>query len=384
MTRMATRISMLAAVALALLASSAAAAGLKVSPAGGGAFPARSLVLSAPFLPSSFAPKVHVEENGRPVAGVNASAVTRSDRGNFGVVLAIDTSASMRGRAIVRALAAARALAAQRTGEQQLGVIEFNNAVRVPLPPTTDQRAIDRALAGRVPLGAGTHIYDAVDAGVALLQRAGIAAGSVIVLSDGSDHGSGKTPAEVAAAAQAAHVRIFTVGLRSRSFDPQTLRALAAGGGGDFAEADSSQLPRIFTQLGARLASEYLVHYRSVQARGRRIDVSVRVDGVPGVWHGSYSSPPPLAAVLPRRPAEKSFWTSAAALALVAVGCALLVGLAVAVFLSGRRSGNRVRARVAEFISPATAESAGGDTAAPPRVVGRLERSLERRPWWTT
>src|SRR5205814_1270850 len=98
-------------------------------------------------------------------------------------------------------------------------------------------------------LRSGTHMYDAVEAAVGLLQHAGIEAGSVIVLSDGSDSGSNATSQRVAAAARAAHVRVFTVGLRSRSFAPQALKALALDGGGTFTQGDSSQLPRIFTQL---------------------------------------------------------------------------------------------------------------------------------------
>ena len=47
------------------------------------------------------------------------------------------------------------------------------------------------------------------------------------------------------------------------------IQALAFDGGGQFTEGASSQLPRIFRQLGARLASEYLVRYRSKRVCNR-------------------------------------------------------------------------------------------------------------------
>ena len=59
-------------------------------------------------------------------------------------------------------------------------------------------------------------------------------------------------------------MRIFTVGLRSKAYDGTTLRTLAEQTGGTHAEADSpAQLAAIYDALGARLAREYVVQYRS-------------------------------------------------------------------------------------------------------------------------
>src|SRR5438270_49064 len=79
-------------------------------------------------------------------------------------------------------------------------------------------------------------------------------------LSDGADTGSTAPRAAVTSAARAAHIRLFTIGLRSPHFAPSTLEALAAAGGGQYALAEStSSLAPLFDQLGARLASEYLL-----------------------------------------------------------------------------------------------------------------------------
>src|SRR5205823_2037342 len=82
-------------------------------------------------------------------------------------------------------------------------------------------------------------IYDAVTASLDLLRSAQIKAGTIILLSDGqearahaNDTSAHQTEATAAAAARAAHVRIFTVGLRSRFAKLGTLRQLAGDTGG--------------------------------------------------------------------------------------------------------------------------------------------------------
>jgi Mg-chelatase subunit ChlD len=82
-------------------------------------------------------------------------------------------------------------------------------------------------------------------AGLKQLADANVADGTVILVSDGSATGSGGlTPQSVGAAAQAQHVRIFTVGLRDRTFTPGLMRRLARLGGGKFAAATGAQLPQ--------------------------------------------------------------------------------------------------------------------------------------------
>src|SRR5206468_2942565 len=66
---------------------------------------------------------------------------------DFGVVLVIDTSISMRGGPLKNALNAARAFALQRNPKQQFGIVTFNQSPTVLLPLTTDQAQIDAALA---------------------------------------------------------------------------------------------------------------------------------------------------------------------------------------------------------------------------------------------
>ena len=90
--------------------------------------------------------------------------------GEFGVVLVVDASNSMKGTAIVRAMEAARAFATHRQSSQMMAVITFNDETNVVVALTADGEAIARGVADVPPLARGTHIYDAVEKAVALIE----------------------------------------------------------------------------------------------------------------------------------------------------------------------------------------------------------------------
>ena len=220
--------SLLGAIALAT-ALSAAAAGksgsLRIVEAGGARFPDRAFVLTLPAKERLQPARLHVLENGARVSNVTLVPVGTADRGDFGVVLVIDASNSMHGAAIADAMEAARAFAARRPANQQLAVVTFNETSSVLLPFTSDEATIDAALATPPPLAKGTHVYDGVATALTLLRTAKIASGSIVVLSDGADTGSRLSATEAAASARQGHVRIFSVGIRSKSFRSCSARA---------------------------------------------------------------------------------------------------------------------------------------------------------------
>src|SRR5205085_5476889 len=121
----------------------------------------------------------------------------------------------------------------------QLGVIAFSKTVTTLTAPTSDPGPIRSALATAPSLRGGTRLYDAVRAAISMLQRQNVTAGSVVVLSDGADTGSGTSFDQLAATARASGIRVFTVGLRSSSFDIAALQQLAAAAQGEYSEAGS-------------------------------------------------------------------------------------------------------------------------------------------------
>jgi len=375
--------SILAVVGLCAIAPSAPAdsGGLHLTAVGEPRFPDRSFVLSLPAGESASPNRVTVSENGH---GVRDAAVSPASAAGaeFGVVLVIDASNSMAGRPIADTMRAARAFAARRGKAQPLGVVTFNADTAIPLPLTTDNGEIAAALAEPPALRRQTHVYDGVDAAVAMLADGGATTGSVVVLSDGSDTGSGVSLQAAAERARAAGVRVFSVGLRSAAFEPEPLQELAEAARGRYSEASSAgELTGIYNELGAALAREHLVQYTSLAKPGRRVDVRVRVEGL-GVATAAYTSPDASTATAP--PYDRNdFWGSPFALVLVSLACGAFVALALLTAFSrpGRR---RLRERMAQFVSPAAVpEPAEAQRGGLLGHAGRvIDGGLARMHWW--
>lgn len=365
------------ALAAALFAapSSPAAERLGLAEAGGGEFPERSYVLTLPGPQRLAEARVSVSENGEPVDNLKISDIGAQSA----VVLAIDASESMRGK-IRDAMAAARAFAARRSPDQRLGIVFFRREPTVALAPTTDVAAIDSVLAKAPPLTKGTRVYDAAAAGVDLIKQAGVAAGSVIVLSDGADYSSEITRNELLEEARSSHVRLFGVGIRSPSFDSTALRALSTTSGGYAEAAEPDDLAGIFSKLAERQGREFLISYRSRQPLESDVAVAFTVSGIRDVVTAAYRSPDfPTPPAAPEPP--PTWWESGTAVAAVVGLMAVLLALTLSILL--RPMPGSLSRRIKKFTGDGSVRSADEMAAEKARVLlaaadGRLSKW---RPW---
>lgn len=348
------RLLLVAALALAAALPTVAVAaggGIDLTEARGSAFPNRAFVLGLPGSRVLSTDSLQVTENGNAVADLTLIPASQVGRQTFGVVLVIDASESMVGRPLRNAMAAARQFVSRRNPNQQIAVVTFNGKPNVLLPFSSSPTRIASALSHVPRVAYGTHIYDAVARAEALIAAAKIQSGSILVLSDGADTGSVAKGSDVASAARTAHVKLYTVGLQSRRFDPSTLQALALGGGGEYALARSTdQLAPLFDQLSQRLANEYVLRYKSLAGPGVKVRVHVRVAGL-GSAQSAYKTPAlPVHIVAPYRPSVASrVSTSPVIMILLALIVAGGVGLVAVRLFEPRRSG--LPARMAEFVS---------------------------------
>jgi tight adherence protein B len=370
----------LIATAAMVQAASAAAPAVQLTPTGNAVWPDRELIVSlrsGQRIPSSH---FTVLENGKPVLG--AKVVPASNvQGTFGAILVIDTSNSMKGAPIRGAVDASRAFAKRRNTNQRISVLVFNSSNELLLPFTGDQARIDTSLSRTPPLAQGTRIYDAVGQAISLIRLANLESGAVVLLSDGADTGSDLSLADVTKLAQTAHVRVFTVGLRSSSFQPTALQQLATATGGSFSLAvNPKQLENIYGQLGLKLANQYLVTYRSLIVPGDHARVSVAVDGV-GQARTAYTAPAPASVSL-AQPLSTRIWRSWITMLVICVFIAALVGLGLSVVL--RPPGSTIRARLSDFVSTAAqpAETKKRREPIVPRLFAGTEETLEQKQWW--
>src|SRR5215210_3127840 len=365
-----------ALVASALAPAAGASPTASLSPAGDARFPERAFLLTLKERTRLDRSRVNVTENGGPVRHLSVQGVGAARRSRLGVVLAMDASDSMRGRPLAGALDAARAFVAQRQENQPLALVTFNGQARTALPFTNSAQAIESALSRPPQVRRGTHLYDATRTAVEQVRRAHMRSGFVVVLSDGADRGSSVTGAQTAATARAAGVRIYTVGLRSGSFDPRALEGLASATGGKYSEASSAaELRSIYSALGSELSRGYLVRYRSLAGPGVRVDVRARVRRV-GSAASSYTTPRLDSDA--EQPAGRGAWSSPLAVVGASIVVALLLALALVALLSGRRQ--TVRERIAEFVDD------GGDAPGREGLMARFIAQIERRMggtrWW--
>lgn len=331
-------------VAAVLVAAATAASGGSptIVEANPGAFPNRAYVLTMPKREQITASQVEVTENGKPVKSVVVTPAGAAVDG-FATILVIDASNSMKGAPIVDAMAAGRAFAAKKPPNAQVGVIVVNDTVTLRVSPTRNAAAVTAALAKPPALAEGTHLYDALEVARLQLLATGARAGSIVVLSDGDDVGSGTTEDAVVGRLKNDNVRVFTVGLRSGSFSEKTLSHLADETGGTAVVARTSKdLEPLFADLGFRLGNEYLILYSSTEKPSRDVDVSIAVAGY-DAQTVSYEAPALAGSTLVEPSFSERVWRSPITLVAIVVSIVALLWYAVASLLALRRGSFRRR-----------------------------------------
>jgi tight adherence protein B len=373
-------------LALALAAVSTANAEIGLTPVKRVSFPKRGYVVDLGRDARFAKAQVHASENGVRVEDLRMRPLATSSI-NSAVVLAVDASDSMAGSPFKAALEAVRAFAASRTSAERVGVVAFNGDVATVQEPTLSAEELGASLKHPPELAYGTHIYDAIQQSLATLAAANVSTGSIIILSDGVDVGSVETLEGAIEAARRQNVRVFTVGLRSATYDAAPLQMLASETGGGYYEADSAvELGPIYTALGSRLASQYLLEYRSAALPQSPVILRLAINGV-GVGTAEYTAPRPTTSTPFHRSFLKRFVLSAYATPVISLLLAALLGTTLLMLLRRQRTG--VAGRIDHFLhgvkKPAELLVAGGEnvrtrvahSAQTQSWLGRIDRNLE-------
>jgi tight adherence protein B len=338
--------------------ATAATDGVKLTEASVSSFPNKAYVISLPKAAKLRLGQLHVTENGQPVTSLRLATPGAQGGSNFGTILLLDTSNSMRGEPIASAMTAARAFAARRNPGQQLAVMTFDNNVETVLPFTTDEATIRAALAKTPRLQEGTHIHDGLTEAASLLRASGVSVGSIVILSDGTDVGSTNSLDSAIQSLKDVKARVFSVGLQSSQFDPDALETVATETNGSYAEASTTgSLAGIYDALGYKLGNEYLLRYQSLAGPDEPIKLAVAIKGLDDTATASYTTP-----ALPSGSggAVKSQYDkivqSSTTLAFVIAMLVALVGVGVYALLY-RRDRN-LQKRLSEFVSVGVDEQA--------------------------
>jgi Ca-activated chloride channel homolog len=183
------------------------------------------------------------------------------------VGLVIDTSGSMRPK-MPYAVAAAATFLSLSNPEDQVFVVNFNEAVEFGLPEgvpyTSDRTLLEGALKKGSPQGQ-TALYDALYAALMHLRQAPLKKRVILLISDGGDNRSRRTLEEVLVEAKASNVLIYSIGLYdedAKDKDPGVLKRLAQlSGGQSFLPYDPVRALQACRQIAADIRAQYSIGY---------------------------------------------------------------------------------------------------------------------------
>jgi len=278
-----------------------------------------------------------VTENGESVEVLAEDRLSEPDV-PVDVVLAIDTSGSMKGDSLEAARRAARAFVEAMQPPNRVAIIAFSTSARVVAPFTADDAVLFAAI-DALAAGGETAAYDSLIAAASLSREAGANVKGVVFLSDGGDTMSRATLDDAVGQVRSAGVPVYAVSLPSYEADPEVLRTIAAQTGGrQVAIDDMATLPELYRNIAEEIQTSYVIVYRSEEPVTKDLEIEVSaVAGGDTAGAGTFvtnprfgEEPPDTGEVLSVGPADLLSLVGAVALVgfsvmLLALGAALLL-----------------------------------------------------------
>jgi len=199
-------------------------------------------------------------EDGQALFEFKAAAAVDTQEG-ISVILAIDTSGSMKGQPIEDAKEAAKLFIRGLTANDQAAVISFSATVDLLQDFTGDKDALAAGIDALTAKG-DTALYDAIYDAVGNASRLPPGRKMVLILTDGEDTESSVTLDDGIDRARELNVPVFTVGLGQVVAEPLT-RLTQLTGGRYFEALSSSELSERFELISDQLRHQYVLTYRS-------------------------------------------------------------------------------------------------------------------------
>ncbi len=198
-------------------------------------------------------------------------------------ILAIDTSQSMAGPRIAGAKTAALAYLAAVPANVNVGVVTFDDTVKVVVPPGLDRAAARTAIAG-LQLTLKTSLYDGVLGALKAVGPGGAKAGQrkILLLSDGKDTTATELDDVLAAITKSGAV-VDVVSLQVGDEANAPLNAIASAGKGTvLTMADPAALTAAFAKEASALARQVVVTAKvpsGVDSTSANVQVQVPTSG---------------------------------------------------------------------------------------------------------
>lgn len=326
-----------------------------------------------------------LKANGTPVAGFQARNLAESKS----VILAIDTSHSMRGESLIDAASAARSFLGAKPENDRIAITSFGNEARLLTEfssSTIDADTVLRQLA--VDETQGTALYDAIAISAEALAGDSNPARVIIVLTDGRDVSSSTSLDEAIASAREAGVAVYPIGIEGPQFSPEALREIAVATGGTYyGTASSEALTEVYSSIAEELRRTWIVEFTTSARPGEQIELVASSSGTTS----STTLRMPGSAPAPKKNQEpsqlvpsvllESSW-GPTALALV-IGAIVLVAVALMIKAT---QGSWVRGRIDPHFERKSTDLAhrreGGRFALAGAIFRATEKTLGEKRFW--
>jgi tight adherence protein B len=290
------RICLLLISTLALALAATASASVKIAGVDKAGYPQLRVTIVT-SQPSSREPLIR--ENGQPIQGSEADNLGQCAN----VVLAIDRSQSMRGKALRDAAAAAQSFVLTKPSCTRVELVTFGH--RATELTGMSSATIDAQYELRtieVDAKQGTALWEAVATSARALDKTASGGRVLILLTDGADttHASME---QAIAAAHDAGVAAYPIGIESDQFKPDALKQLARDTGGSYhAAKGTGSLQQVYASIRRELARTWRVSYPTAARPGETPKLDASIPGL-GADQLAVFLPPSLGASLaPEKP----------------------------------------------------------------------------------
>lgn len=244
-------------------------------------------------LPITDIPKdrLQVLQNGRSVPDFTLDLADSSQDG-LAVVIAVDTSGSMKGRPLENAQAAARLFLDQMKPNDQAALVSFGQTVQVPQDLTGDRGALDRAING-LSVGGDTAFYDAAFQAITIAARHTLGRRAVVMITDGEDTHSRLTLDDVVAKARETNTPVSVIAVGEVKQEP-VQRLTTVTGGTLGVSPDSEHIAERAGQMASLLRKQYVLRYQATDSRPPENDLELVLnqDGRQGRIAQRFPAPP--------------------------------------------------------------------------------------------
>lgn len=288
-----------------------------------------------------------IRENKKRIENFEVSPLTQT-RQPIGIVLALDSSGSMKGKPLFDAKDAARVFIDEMKPQDRIAIIGFSNTPQLLTDFTSDKMVLYDAL-GRIQAEGETAFYDALYLALETGADENLSQKNIVILSDGRDTSSTHTTAEVIEKAASQNVTVFTFGLTSPDFQEGPLLEISEKTSGRFSlVTDSQSLAGFYSELAKELHNQYQITYTS-RAETPSINLQIDIRAATGLLREKkvFASPlpPPKKVEKPKKPSPiltlpepaenffKSFWAFPAILGLTFLFSLILAFAALSIFL---------------------------------------------------